>query len=81
LALKRVALTEAIAHLNKGLELVAALPGSSERDGKELDLRAMLGTAWMALKGWPAQEVWESLNPALRFATSLRRNIVMSPIL
>jgi predicted ATPase len=58
LALKRMVLAEAIAHLNKGLELVAALPASAERDGTELDLRVLLGTAWLALKGWPAQEVW-----------------------
>ena len=74
LALKRLALTEAIAHLNKGLDLVAALPSSAERDGKEVDLRSLLGTAWIALRGWAAQEVWDSLHPALGLANSLRRN-------
>ncbi len=81
LALKRMALTEAIAQLNKGLELVAALPASAERDGSELDLRTLLGTAWMALKGWQAQEVWDSLFPALGPASSLRRNDALLPIL
>jgi class 3 adenylate cyclase/predicted ATPase len=81
LALKRMALTEAMAHLNKGLELVAALPASTDRDGAELDLRTQLGTAWMALKGWPAQEVWDSLFPALGLAQSLRRNDALVPIL
>jgi hypothetical protein len=66
MALTRMALAEAIAHLNKGLELVAVLPASAERDGMELDLRTLLGTAWMALKGWPAQAVWNSLNPRCR---------------
>ncbi len=47
LALGRLALAEAIAHLNKGLELVVALPPSAERDGKEVDLRVLLGTAWI----------------------------------
>jgi hypothetical protein len=65
LALKRMALAEAIAHLNKGLELVPALPASAERDGRELDLRTLLGTAWMALKGWAVQEVWDSLHGEL----------------
>src|SRR6202035_929732 len=55
LALQRLALTEAIAHLNQGLELVSALPQSSERDASELGLRSRLGSAWMALKGWQAQ--------------------------
>src|SRR5262249_43544759 len=76
-----LALVETISHLNKGLDLVPALPGSAERDGRELDLRALLGTAWMALKGWPAQEVWDSLHPALGLATSLRRNDALGPIL
>ena len=51
LALKRMAMTEAIAHLNQGLELVSTLPRSSERDASELRLRSRLGTAWLALNG------------------------------
>jgi class 3 adenylate cyclase/tetratricopeptide (TPR) repeat protein len=81
LALKRMALAEAIAHLNNGLELVATLPASAERDSSELDLRILLGPASMALKGWPAQEVWDNLHPALRLANSLRRNDALVPIL
>jgi predicted ATPase len=76
-----MALGEAIAHLNKGLGLVAALPTSAQRDGMELDLRTLSGTAWMALKSWPAQEVWDSLHPALALANSLRRNDALLPIL
>jgi predicted ATPase len=52
LASQRLALNEAIAHLTRGLELVAALPASAERDEKELVLRVLLGNAWMALRGW-----------------------------
>jgi predicted ATPase len=74
LALQRMALIEAIAHLNKGMDLIAALSASVERDGRELDLRTLSGTAWMALKGWAAQEVWDSLFPALELANSLRRD-------
>jgi hypothetical protein len=81
LALGHMALTEAIAHLNKGLELVAALPNSAERDGAELDLRMLLGTAWMALKGWQVREVWDSLFPALGLANAQRRNDALVPIL
>jgi predicted ATPase len=81
LARGHMALAEAIAHLNKGLELVAALPASAERDSRELDLRSRLGTAWIAVKGWQAQEVWESLLPALGPANSLRRNDALLPIL
>ena len=81
LALQRVALIEAIAHLNKGMDLIAALSPSVERDGRELDLRTLLGPAWMALKGWAAQEVWDSLFPALGLANSLRRRAALLPIL
>ena len=81
LALKRMALTEAISHFNKGLELVSTLPQSSERDASELGLRTLLGTAWMALKGWAAPEVWSSLYPALALAKSLERNDALLPIL
>jgi class 3 adenylate cyclase len=81
LALRRMALTEAIAHLDKGLDLVSAQPASPERDGSELDLRCLLGTAWIARKGWQVQEVWDSLHPALGLADSLRRNGALLPIL
>jgi predicted ATPase len=55
LALGRMALGESISHLNKGLELVATLPDARERDTAELALRSVLGTAWLAIKGWPAR--------------------------
>ena len=72
LALKRVALTEAISHLNQGLELVFTLPRSSQRNASELRLRSLLGTAWLALRGWATPEVWTSLHPALALAKAAR---------
>ena len=33
------------------------------------------------LKGWPAQEVWTSLHPALDLAKSLERHDALAPIL
>jgi predicted ATPase len=79
-ALKRMALTEAISHLNRGLELVYALPRSLQRDASELALRSLLGTAWVALKSWPTPEVWTSLHPALALAKSLQRHDALAPI-
>jgi hypothetical protein len=61
--------------------LVATLPRSSERDASELGLRIPLGTAWMAVKGWAAPEVWTSLHPALALAKSLMRNDALLRIL
>jgi predicted ATPase len=80
LALKRMALTEAISHLNQGLELVATLARPPERDASELGLRSLVGSAWLGLKGWPAQEVWTSLHPALALAKSLHRYDALAPI-
>jgi class 3 adenylate cyclase/tetratricopeptide (TPR) repeat protein len=80
LALKRTALTEAIAHLDQGLELISIVPGSSERDAWELGLRSLLGTAWLGLKGWATQEIWTSLHPALALAKSLERHDALAPI-
>jgi hypothetical protein len=74
LASKRLALKEAIAHLNQGMVLIGTLPPSPERDGKELGLRTRLGMAWLALEGWSAPEVWTSLHPALGLAKSLGRH-------
>jgi hypothetical protein len=73
LALKRMALTEAISHLNRGLDLVSTLSQSSERDASELGLRTSLGTTWVALKSWVAPEVWASLHPALTLAKWFRQ--------
>jgi class 3 adenylate cyclase/tetratricopeptide (TPR) repeat protein len=80
LALKRRALTEAITHLNRGLGLIYTLPQSSQRDASELGLRTRLGTAWMALRGWGAPEVWTNLHPALALAKSLGRDEALLPI-
>jgi predicted ATPase len=79
-ALERMALNESIAHLRTGLELTATLPPSAERDGNELDLRVLLGTVWMAFRGWPAPEVWTSFHPALDLAKSLGRAQALPPI-
>jgi class 3 adenylate cyclase/tetratricopeptide (TPR) repeat protein len=80
LALKRLALTDAISHLNQGLDLLFTLPPSSQRDSSELGLRSLLGTAWFALKGWSTQEVTTSLQPALALAKSLGRHDALAPI-
>ncbi len=47
---------EAIAHLTKGLELIASLPESLERNSREIDFRLALGTPLMATRGWTSAE-------------------------
>ena len=80
LAIKRLALKEAISHLNQGMQIIGTLRQSPERNVKELDLHTPLGTAWMALKGWTAPEVWASFHPALGLAKALGRHTALVPI-
>lgn len=80
LAIRRLAIQEAISHLNQGMDIVNALPPSAARDAKELGLRTPLGTAWLANKGWAAPEVWASYHPALALAKPLGRRDALIPI-
>jgi predicted ATPase len=56
-ALERSANQEAIHHLTKGLDLLKLLPESFEHVQQELLLQTALGTALIATKGFPSQEV------------------------
>ena len=55
-AIERSAHLEAIAHLTKGLEVLATLPDTPERTRSELDFQLTLGPAWMVIKGWSDSE-------------------------
>jgi class 3 adenylate cyclase/tetratricopeptide (TPR) repeat protein len=80
IAVKRMALNEAIAHFDRGLEVVGMLP-RPERDTPEVELRTRLGQAWRAFKGTATPEVWTSLHPALASARSLQRHDALLPVL
>jgi class 3 adenylate cyclase len=80
-ALSHMALSESISHLSRGLELAASLPASPQRDESELSLRIPLGTAWMALKGWAAEEIWTTFHPARTLGRKLGRHEALSPSL
>ena len=56
-ALQRSANPEAVQHLTRGLQLLAALPETSARDHQELDLQLALGPALMTIKGFTTPEV------------------------
>jgi tetratricopeptide (TPR) repeat protein len=56
-AMRRSALLEAVSHLTRALDLLLALPESSERLGRELTLRSVLSAVLPAIKGWGAPEV------------------------
>jgi class 3 adenylate cyclase/predicted ATPase len=63
-ALRLAATSEAVAHLNKGLELIAALPSSPSCDLLKLRLHASLGTALMVSKSWAAPEAEAAYSAA-----------------
>ncbi len=70
LAQKRVALQEAIGYFERGLSLAQSLPDSVERDTHELQLRTLLGMAWVALQGYTHPQVLANLDSALRLDQS-----------
>ena len=55
-SLQRGANKEAIGHLGRGLECLATLPETPERQLQELTLQTALGPALLATKGWGAAE-------------------------
>jgi class 3 adenylate cyclase/predicted ATPase len=63
-ALKRSANVEAIAHLNKGLELIASLPESEGRLWQEIQLQSSLGVTMMAAKGFGSPDVLQAFSKA-----------------
>jgi hypothetical protein len=67
----RSAGAEAIAHLSKGLELLAQLPKTSARDGRELDLLIALGVPLAAAKGYGSAEAMDVYARALELCNKL----------
>src|SRR4029077_17259348 len=58
-AVARSAMVEAVAQLQKGLELLAGEPDTAGRQQQELDRQATLGSALIATMGYSAPEVGE----------------------
>ena len=70
-AYERSANVEAVSYLTKGLELLKALPDTSERTQHELALQTTLGPALMALKGYAALEVERAYTRARELCQQL----------
>ena len=62
---------EAIAHLNKGLEALGALPDGPERARRELNLLTMLGPTLIATKGYAVPEVEHAYRRAWQLCQEL----------
>lgn len=80
-AMRRFAMSEAMAHLNHGLELTARMPEGRDRSVHELALRRLLGPAIVARKGWATTEVAEVLEPGWELARSLNDRDSFIPVL
>jgi class 3 adenylate cyclase/tetratricopeptide (TPR) repeat protein len=81
LAVKRMALPEAIAHLRMGLGRIESLPPGPDRDLQELELRTVLGPAVFAHTGWAAPEVSGIFKPAWALTQSLKHRESYLPVL
>jgi predicted ATPase len=81
LALQRMAVRDAIAHLDRGMSLLEQLPESPGRDAHELELCTTLGMAWLAYKGWAHPNVASNLERAWGLERALNRSDHMLPIL
>ena len=63
-SISRCAMTEAVAQLRKGLDLLSSIPDGAARQEQELDLQITLGHALMAAKGLAAPEPGEAFARA-----------------
>ena len=80
-ATARSAMTEAVARLQKGLDLLKSMSDTSARQQQELDLRITLGQALIATKSWAAPLVGETYARAHLLAEQLDRPDYLFPLL
>jgi predicted ATPase len=73
-AVARSAMTEAVAQLRRGLELLASMPDGADHEQRELELQAALVPAVIAAKGYTAPEVGETIARARSLAEKLARS-------
>ena len=77
----RSVMTEAVAQLRKGLDLLTRLPNGTPRQQKELDLQITLGRALMAASGMAAPEMGETYIRARSLAERLNYTDYPIPLL
>jgi predicted ATPase len=63
-AMQRSAYATAIEHLGAALAMLPGLADPAARDARELQLQAMLGSAWMATRGFAVPEVAQAYERA-----------------
>ena len=80
-AIQQSANREAIAHLGRGLELLADLPDGPERAQQELILQMTLGVPLMATKGYAAPEVEVAFSRARALSRAFGESPLIFPVL
>jgi class 3 adenylate cyclase/predicted ATPase len=75
------AMTEAVAQLSKGLELVASLPESQERQRQELGLQSVLAGVLAAFRGLAAPETGRAYARARALCEGLGDFATLFPVL
>jgi predicted ATPase/class 3 adenylate cyclase len=80
-AMARSATTEAVAHLQKGLDELVELPDDSRRQEQELGLRVALASALAATKGYSATDVGETIARAHTLAEQIDRPEHVVPLM
>jgi class 3 adenylate cyclase/tetratricopeptide (TPR) repeat protein len=70
-AAQRSATTESVVHFTKGIDALANLPATSQRDRQELRFRLALGPALIATRGWNSAEAEASYRRALTLCEAL----------
>ncbi len=71
--LGRLALREAISHLNRALTLLETLDPTPQHDAWEIDTRIGLGSAHLALSGWGAPQIETMARAALALSERVQR--------
>ena len=80
-AIARYAMPEAVAQLQKGLDLLPSIPDGVARKERELSLQIAIGHALIATKGEAAPEPGEAFARARHLCQQLIRPVQLAPIL
>ena len=80
-AVTRSALTEAVAQLQKGLDLLASLPDGTSRQQQELELQITLGQALIAAQGYSAPKSGEAHARARQLCDQLNQPLQLGMVL
>jgi class 3 adenylate cyclase len=79
-ALERTALAEAVAHLTRALNANDRLAASAQQELRELDIRMLLGTAYLSFKGHASPHVLETLQSARQIAIKHAQEAKLVPV-